>query len=111
VATITLGSHTVIRYQPKQSSPTSQPVTLFLEKGSLAIVTQNLYEQYTHAIEPIHTDTIKKRDSIANAIICSQLDRTLPAEFPRGTRVSLTFRHVKNVVKPSTRLLNLLKSK
>ncbi|XP_069500412.1 alpha-ketoglutarate-dependent dioxygenase alkB homolog 6 [Ambystoma mexicanum] len=109
VTTISLGSHTLLdfyhpvsRQQERNSEqdPTLQTeeerhlLSLLVEPRSLLVLKDDMYVKYLHGIKNVTTDVITNK--VANADRCSvehgeRLDR--------GTRVSLTIRHVPKVLK------------
>lgn len=110
VATLSLGSHTVMHYY---DLPAREPVlSLLLEPRSLVITTQEQYTAHAHGIDSVTEDRIG--DFVwANAeMVGSGLggrgegstNSSPPTEgevLPRGTRYSLTFRDVARVMNVS----------
>ncbi|KAL6463185.1 hypothetical protein MHYP_G00275760 [Metynnis hypsauchen] len=101
VTTISLGSHTLLDfYTPVDESQTGIPQTeesryvlsLLLRRRSLLILQGEMYERYLHGIRGVAVDTLTER--VANLSAAGgQVGETLT----RGTRVSLTIRHVPKV--------------
>ncbi|XP_072532166.1 alpha-ketoglutarate-dependent dioxygenase alkB homolog 6 [Salminus brasiliensis] len=101
VTTISLGSHTLLDfYTPVDQTQTGVPQTeesrymlsLLLQRRSLLILQGDMYERYLHGIQGVATDTLTER--VVNLSVAGgQVGETLP----RGTRVSLTIRHVPKV--------------
>ncbi|XP_071034840.1 alpha-ketoglutarate-dependent dioxygenase alkB homolog 6 isoform X2 [Parasteatoda tepidariorum] len=97
IATINLGSHTVLDYYEKlsdssdiNSSMENKYVgSLLLERCSLLIVQDDLYSKYLHGICERMADTIDKK--IKNIHLCKVQNGS---EVIRSTRISLTIRHV-----------------
>lgn len=90
IATISLGSHTVLRF----SEPTGDgpgPGSVLLEPRSLLVLTDRLYDHYKHGIEERTRDVLD--ETILNLDMCLDVySKGLTVD--RGTRVSLTIRHV-----------------
>ncbi|XP_054855406.1 alpha-ketoglutarate-dependent dioxygenase alkB homolog 6 [Eublepharis macularius] len=111
VTTINLGSHTLLDfYHPvsrgqqteDREEPTPQSeeerhfLSLLLKPRSLLVLQEDMYIRYLHGIRSVTEDTITEK--VANVGMCSsELGDTLC----RGTRVSLTIRHVPKVLKTS----------
>eukprot|EP00062_Callorhinchus_milii_P028140 gi/632992335/ref/XP_007885042.1/ PREDICTED: alpha-ketoglutarate-dependent dioxygenase alkB homolog 6 [Callorhinchus milii] len=101
VSTVSLGSHTVLDfYRPRSPDGTTEEsryeLSLLLEARSLLVLREELYERLLHGIRPLTSDTVTSR--VAN--LCPQGPR--PGDtLTRGTRVSLTIRHVPKVLKNS----------
>ncbi|XP_036436023.1 alpha-ketoglutarate-dependent dioxygenase alkB homolog 6 isoform X3 [Colossoma macropomum] len=101
VTTISLGSHTLLDfYAPVDQTQTGVPQTeesryvlsLLLRRRSLLILQGEMYERYLHGIRGVAVDTLTER--VANLSAAGgQVGETLT----RGTRVSLTIRHVPKV--------------
>uniref|UniRef100_A0A8D0CAJ9 AlkB homolog 6 n=1 Tax=Salvator merianae TaxID=96440 RepID=A0A8D0CAJ9_SALMN len=117
VTTINLGSHTLLdfyypvsRGQPAernkemagQKGPAAQTeeqrhfLSLLLKPRSLLVLQDDMYTQYLHGIRPVTEDIVTEK--VANAGVC---DSELGGALHRGTRVSLTIRHVPRVLKTS----------
>ncbi|XP_065427860.1 alpha-ketoglutarate-dependent dioxygenase alkB homolog 6 isoform X7 [Chrysemys picta bellii] len=109
VTTISLGSHTLLdfyhpvsRGQHADSEQVPAPQTeeqrhflsLLLEPRSLLVLREDMYVRYLHGIRPATSDAITEK--VANVAACSA---ALGDELRRGTRVSLTIRHVPKVLK------------
>lgn len=109
VTTISLGSHTMLDfYRPvcKEQEGDSEQVTkpqteeerhflsLLVEPRSLLVLREDMYVKYLHGIKNVSSDVITEK--VANVACCS----AKPGEMlNRGTRVSLTIRHVPKVLK------------
>lgn len=109
VTTISLGSHTMLDfYRPvsKEQEGDSEQVTmpqteeerhflsLLVEARSLLVLREDMYVKYLHGIKNVSSDVIT--ENVANVASCN----TKPGEMlNRGTRVSLTVRHVPKVLK------------
>ncbi|XP_075771402.1 uncharacterized protein LOC102456975 isoform X2 [Pelodiscus sinensis] len=104
VTTISLGSHTLLdfyrpvsRGQQAASEQVAAPQTaeqrhflsLLLEPRSLLVLREDMYVRYLHGIQPTTSDAVTQK--VANAAACGA---GLGDELRRGTRVSLTIRHV-----------------
>ncbi|KAJ9069631.1 Alpha-ketoglutarate-dependent dioxygenase alkB 6 [Entomophthora muscae] len=98
VATLSLGSHTIINYRPKHSAletdPSLKGFSLFIEPRSLVVMSEKVYRDFTHEIEPKTADRVSCLTECENFSQCAIKD--FPSEIQRGARISLTFRHVKN---------------
>ena len=107
VATLSLGSHTVMHYY---DLPTPEPVlSLFLEPRSLVITTQEQYTARAHGIDSVSSDRVGEfvwanaemtgktlcRDD--EGAVCPSLT-TEGEVLLRRTRYSLTFRDVARVM-------------
>ncbi|XP_062309932.1 alpha-ketoglutarate-dependent dioxygenase alkB homolog 6 isoform X1 [Osmerus eperlanus] len=105
VTTISLGSHTLLDfYRPVSTQEVDTPQTeqsryflsLLVRPRSLLILQENMYQHFLHGIQPSARDVLT--DRVANLPV----DGSLPgATLTRGTRVSLTVRHVPKVIKAS----------
>ncbi|XP_030638471.1 putative RNA/DNA demethylase ALKBH6 [Chanos chanos] len=103
VTTISLGSHTLLDfYRPISQTELEVPQTeesryvlsLLLQQRSLLILQGDMYERYLHGIREVITDTLT--DSVANLSCAGGHAGDV---LPRGTRVSLTIRHVPKVIR------------
>ncbi|XP_011863089.1 PREDICTED: alpha-ketoglutarate-dependent dioxygenase alkB homolog 6 isoform X2 [Vollenhovia emeryi] len=99
VTTITCGSHTLLDFY-RRLEATEQPkleFSLLLERRSLLVLWRDLYHNYMHSIAERDADNITEC-SIKNLHMCAE-------KFPeggtikRGTRLSLTIRHVPKTSK------------
>ncbi|XP_034430936.1 alpha-ketoglutarate-dependent dioxygenase alkB homolog 6 [Hippoglossus hippoglossus] len=107
VTTISLGSHTLLDfYRPVSSLEGEAPQTeenrylfsLLVKPRSLLILQDDMYERLLHGIQACVQDMLT--DKVVNLSAAG----ALPGEtLTRGTRVSLTVRHVPKVIK--TKLL------
>ncbi|XP_015282151.1 PREDICTED: alpha-ketoglutarate-dependent dioxygenase alkB homolog 6 [Gekko japonicus] len=111
VTTINLGSHVLLDfYHPvgrgqqtegeqgpaPQSEEDRHLLSLLLKSRSLLVLREDMYLRYLHGIRFVTEDTVTEK--VANLDACgSELGDTLR----RGTRVSLTIRHVPKVLKTS----------
>lgn len=122
IATISLGSHTILNFYDRRdaaaTTPDASPVNeraenpsprqakfqLLLEPNSLVIIRGDMYHML-HGIDEVAADTLNV-ERIVNAQACSQ--QLQPGQtLARGTRVSLTIRHVTKT--KSLRALGLLR--
>ncbi|CAL1279520.1 unnamed protein product [Larinioides sclopetarius] len=105
IATINLGSHTVLDYYEKpcdsENLDSDNQIknclyvgSILLERCSLLLVQDNLYTKYLHGIKEISTDVID--ENIKNLNMCSTENAT---EMSRQSRISLTIRHVPHTIK------------
>ena len=78
-----------------EARSTRQPdFSLIVQRGSLLILRDAMYNDYLHGIVPRTNDTVA--ESMVNYAACGvQLNQT----FERKTRISLTFRVVEKVAK------------
>ncbi|MBN3319086.1 ALKB6 dioxygenase, partial [Atractosteus spatula] len=105
VTTISLGSHTLLDFyrpisivQEQEGVPQTEEnrylLSLLVEPRSLLVLQDDMYTHFLHGIRGVARDTVT--ESVANL-------RAVPAEpgdsLSRGTRVSLTIRHVPRVLK------------
>ncbi|XP_060114503.1 alpha-ketoglutarate-dependent dioxygenase alkB homolog 6 [Heteronotia binoei] len=111
VTTINLGSHTLLDfYHPvsrgqqteggqglaSQTEEERHFLSLLLKPRSLLVLREDMYLHYLHGIRFVTEDTVMEK--VANLDACgSELGDMLC----RGTRVSLTIRHVPKVLKTS----------
>ncbi|XP_066495020.1 alpha-ketoglutarate-dependent dioxygenase alkB homolog 6 [Tiliqua scincoides] len=114
VTTINLGSHTLLDfYHPisrgqhmeddqgpaLQTEEQRHTLSLLLEPRSLLVLREDMYVRYLHGIRFVTEDLLTEK--VANLGTCgSKVGDTLL----RGTRVSLTIRHVPKVLKTSIML-------
>eukprot|EP01102_Stenamoeba_stenopodia_P009707 TRINITY_DN2871_c0_g1_i1.p1 TRINITY_DN2871_c0_g1~~TRINITY_DN2871_c0_g1_i1.p1 ORF type:complete len:161 (+),score=36.72 TRINITY_DN2871_c0_g1_i1:360-842(+) len=101
VAILSLNSHAVMRFRPHPTKfkDTMPPAfSLLLERRSLLIFRDDVYTKYLHTIEEKTHDRIDNDDTIHN----------LPSKYEgkgqeivldRDTRISLTIRRVKKILK------------
>ncbi|KAF8763995.1 Alpha-ketoglutarate-dependent dioxygenase like protein [Argiope bruennichi] len=105
IATINLGSHTVLDYYEKpcssENSESEHQIenchyvgSLLLERCSLLLVKDDLYTKYLHGIKEITTDVID--ENIKN-LSMSNIENA--NELKRQSRISLTIRHVPHTIK------------
>ncbi|XP_071523498.1 alpha-ketoglutarate-dependent dioxygenase alkB homolog 6 [Panulirus ornatus] len=99
ITTISLGSQSVLEfYTPLNSDEETERTrrigSLLLEARSLLILQEDLYTFYLHGISEVTQDTLSQ--DIFNIEQCTpKLDNVIK----RGTRISLTIRHVPRVLK------------
>ncbi|XP_032666244.1 alpha-ketoglutarate-dependent dioxygenase alkB homolog 6 [Odontomachus brunneus] len=101
VTTISCGSHTFLDFY-KQLDTTEQQQTrlefsLLLEPRSLLVLQKDLYHGYLHSIAERDSDNITKL-SVRNLHMCTE-KFTEGETIKRGTRLSLTIRHVPRTSK------------
>lgn len=103
VTTISLGSHTLLDfYTPVSSSEGDAPQTeenrylfsLLVRPRSLLILQDDMYQRLLHGIQSCDQDTLT--DQVVNL---SSAKAASGEALTRGTRVSLTIRHVPKVMK------------
>lgn len=95
IATVSCGSHNVINFAEKDSRD-GKKYSVLLERRSLLIVQCDMYENYLHGIDNVESDTID--ENIANYHQCSE-SYQIGQVIKRGTRISLTIRHVPKTSK------------
>ncbi|XP_011642928.1 alpha-ketoglutarate-dependent dioxygenase alkB homolog 6 isoform X2 [Pogonomyrmex barbatus] len=101
VTTISCGSHTFLDfYKRLEMTEQQQPkleFSLLLERRSLLILQKDLYHNYLHSIAETDADSISK-STIKNLHMCAE--KFAEGEvIKRGTRLSLTIRHVPKTSK------------
>ncbi|KAG9340167.1 hypothetical protein JZ751_021892 [Albula glossodonta] len=102
VTTISLGSHTVLDFYHPISDVQDVPQTeesrfllsLLVERRSLLILRDSMYKHFLHGIQGAAQDTLT--DRVANLSLTSGYAGDC---LTRGTRVSLTIRHVPKILK------------
>nr|XP_046163182.1 alpha-ketoglutarate-dependent dioxygenase alkB homolog 6 isoform X2 [Oncorhynchus gorbuscha] len=104
VTTISLGSHTLLDfYRPisaqeldevPQTEESRYLLSLLVRPRSLLILQDDMYERLLHGIQGTHHDSLTER--VANLLTTGVLPG---ATLTRGTRVSLTVRHVPIVMR------------
>lgn len=107
VTTVSLGSHTLLDfYSPVCSLEAEGPQTeesrflfsLLVRPRSLLILQDDMYQRLLHGIQPREQDTLSE-----HVVNLAAAGGAAGETLTRGTRVSLTIRHVPRVVK--TKLL------
>lgn len=98
IATLNLGSHTILNFYQNEEKTVS--FSLFLEPRSLLIQENDIYNNYMHGIEE------KEEDCIDESVVNLGKDDPLYSKkhMKRGTRVSLTIRHVIKSTKVKIKL-------
>ncbi|KAK6322574.1 alpha-ketoglutarate-dependent dioxygenase alkB homolog 6 isoform X1 [Coregonus clupeaformis] len=104
VTTISLGSHTLLDfYRPinaqeldemPQTEESRYLLSLLVRPRSLLILQDDMYQRLLHGIQGTHHDSLTER--VANLLAAGVLPG---ATLTRGTRVSLTVRHVPKVMR------------
>ena len=104
MATVSLGSHTVLRlYSPIEGEGAAPPWeerevgALLLRPRSLLVVREEAYSSLLHGIQEVGEDTLGPG-------ILNLREEEEGATLARGTRVSLTIRHVPNTTRCKIRL-------
>ncbi|KAK4037582.1 hypothetical protein OUZ56_029613 [Daphnia magna] len=97
IATINLGSHTVLNFY-KSEKRDKIAFSLFLEARSLLIQQGDMYENYLHGIDE------RSEDVIDNSMVNVHNNDLISQSLKRGTRVSLTIRHVQKISKIKIKL-------
>lgn len=110
VATLSLGSHTVMHYYDSAAGNARKPkLSLFLEPRSLVITAQEQYTKYAHGIDAVSEDRVAGGDlELANAGMLGNRDSSGASSLLAGgdvlsrqTRYSLTCRDVARVMNVS----------
>ncbi|KAK9686964.1 hypothetical protein K7432_014960 [Basidiobolus ranarum] len=91
VATISLGSHTLLDFYPLRDGTSSPEFSLLLEPRSLVILTENMYLNYRHGIDETTVDDLSEKS------VLNLPHDMVPCVLERTTRLSLTYRSVKKV--------------
>jgi alkylated DNA repair protein alkB family protein 6 len=99
ISTISLGSHTVINFYKQDTGEdgSMKPLSdrkvcsLYLQPRSLLILQEDMYNQYLHGIEDLTQDESAEFVNLTSPQLEGHLDR--------GTRYSLTIRHVPKTSK------------
>lgn len=101
VTTISLGSHTVLNfYRPitdqeiPQMEESRYLLSLLVKPRSLLILQDDMYQRLLHGIKSVSQDTLSDR-----VVNLSATGAVPGSTIVRGTRVSLTIRHVPKVMK------------
>ena len=98
IATINLGSHTVLNYYESDinnKNVRQKVFSLFLQPRSLLIQREQMYTHYLHGIDEKYEDIID--NSLVNLSAADINKMSSPVK--RETRVSLTIRHVLKTTK------------
>ncbi|KAG1683251.1 Alpha-ketoglutarate-dependent dioxygenase alkB 6 [Nymphon striatum] len=109
ITTINVGSHTLLNFfKPVDHQLTDENAfetrcigSLLLERRSLLILQEDLYNEYLHGINCVTSDVLS--DEILNLSMCS-IPKIPGNNLHRSTRYSLTIRHVPKVSKVKLRL-------
>ncbi|KAK9299085.1 hypothetical protein QLX08_007823 [Tetragonisca angustula] len=106
VTTISCGSHTLLDFYKRLDSTEQHQSNLefsfLLERRSLFILQGDLYHNYMHSIAEKDTDIISK-SVLKNLSICGE-KFSEGETLKRGTRISLTIRHVPKTSKLKLRI-------
>ncbi|XP_012530658.1 alpha-ketoglutarate-dependent dioxygenase alkB homolog 6 [Monomorium pharaonis] len=101
VTTISCGSHTLLdfyrRLETSEQQQSKLEFSLLLERRSLLVLQKDLYHNYLHSIAERNSDSISD-SSIKNLHMCAK-KFTEDEIIKRGTRLSLTIRHVPKTSK------------
>jgi alkylated DNA repair protein alkB family protein 6 len=104
VATVSLGASIILDVHEKASDGglvRTPQYRILQEPRSLLITTDKLYTDYFHGISDAEKDDDLGSKTIANWEQLGNQDQFSGGSYRRETRVSLTFRDVPQVVKPS----------
>uniref|UniRef100_A0A8C2FRD9 AlkB homolog 6 n=1 Tax=Cyprinus carpio TaxID=7962 RepID=A0A8C2FRD9_CYPCA len=104
VTTLSLGSHTLLDFykpvcQTQLASETPQTeesrymLSLLVQRRSLLILQDDMYKFYLHGIHGVCEDILSE-----HVVDLSSTGAQVGNKLPRGTRVSLTIRHVPKVI-------------
>ncbi|XP_054710568.1 alpha-ketoglutarate-dependent dioxygenase alkB homolog 6-like [Uloborus diversus] len=106
IATVNIGSHTVLDYYEKINTEECSEAkletghnkkhigSLLLERCSLLLVQDNLYQEYLHGIQERTVDSITENIKNLDSVSADE-----GQELNRDSRISLTIRHVPHTVK------------
>ncbi|KAL0107038.1 hypothetical protein PUN28_015532 [Cardiocondyla obscurior] len=101
VTTISCGSHTLLDFYKRLETTEQQQqkleFSLLLERRSLLVLQKDLYHNYLHSIAERDSDKLSEF-SIKNLHMCAE-KFTEQEIIKRGTRLSLTIRHVPKTSK------------
>jgi len=95
ISTISCGSHTILHFY-KSPKIHDKVYSLFLERRSLLILQENMYNDYMHGIDEVKDDIID--DSISNLNLCESQIK-IGTSLLRNKRISLTIRNVPKISK------------
>jgi alkylated DNA repair protein alkB family protein 6 len=104
VATVSLGAPIVLDVHEKSAEGGFDKVPTFRilqEPRSLLITTGTLYADYLHGIARETKDKDLNKDNIANWDMLGEQGKYSNKSYERETRISLTYRDVKAVIKAS----------
>ena len=104
VATISIAAPIVFDIYDKQAEGGIDDIPkhrILQEPRSLLITTDSLYNDYLHGIARKEQDEHLSSTEIANWDLLAEQDKYVVGTYPRETRISLTYRDVKAVIKPS----------
>ncbi|XP_043283214.1 alpha-ketoglutarate-dependent dioxygenase alkB homolog 6 isoform X2 [Venturia canescens] len=108
VTTISCGSHTLLEFvkrletEDEHKKVTEPEFSFLLEPRSLLVLQENLYHDYLHSIAERDTDIISSQKT-KNLNLCSGNYHNGDV-LERGTRLSLTIRHVPKTSKLKIKL-------
>ncbi|XP_058119458.1 alpha-ketoglutarate-dependent dioxygenase alkB homolog 6 [Anopheles ziemanni] len=103
IATISCGSHTVLEYDRQLETGPADNTSLvresvakmLLEPRSLLVVKDDMYHTYFHSIKELEQDVVDSTITNLSLLCKAKLNDVLL----RGTRISLTIRHVPKTTK------------
>lgn len=96
ITTISCGSHTILEFEETTEGDCKNVCNLLLERRSLVIMQDNMYEKYKHSISEIQSDIIT--DKCVNLKFLGEKCE-IGDELQRERRISLTIRNVPKVCK------------
>ncbi|XP_077972963.1 putative RNA/DNA demethylase ALKBH6 isoform X1 [Styela clava] len=108
VTTISLGSHTILDFYDLRTgddrSCNEPKFSLLLERRSLLILQELMYESHMHGISERSTDVLNKDfvynfDNLGDETLKSKIISESEFKLDRKTRISLTIRNVPKTVK------------
>jgi alkylated DNA repair protein alkB family protein 6 len=101
VATLSLGSHTVLDFMQREESIGDPSFSLLLEPRSLFIQRDQVYRQYLHGIAECIADDLSEQRTAAPLLLPAS-KQYCHDKVRRGTRISLTYRRVAKSIRAPT---------
>jgi alkylated DNA repair protein alkB family protein 6 len=102
VCTVSLGSSLCLEIYESNEDGTRESQTrarIFQEPRSLLITTGDIYSNYLHGIADATDDVDLGPDTVANWSLLGASDEVLGGINKRATRLSLTYRDVRKVIR------------
>lgn len=107
VSTISLGSHTLLDFyelRNEDNQNEKSKFSLFLERGSLLVLRESMYESHMHGIAEKSSDVLSEVsiynfNNLGDETLKSKISSNSEVELERKTRISLTIRNVPKTVK------------
>lgn len=102
-ATVSLGSSTVLdiysKFDPESKDSERKHWRILQEPGSLLVTMGDCYTDTLHGIAESDADVDLREGSIANWVLLQNKDHFRESSYVRGTRLSLTYRDVRKVIR------------